>query len=57
MKLQWKDNWIGISACKHKHTYSDVSKSETYQDIEVTVGTYEFKGFIEGLKFWLESNK
>lgn len=56
MKLQWKDRWIGINACRHKHTHSDVSNSDTYQDIEVTVETPEFKSWFAGIKFCLENS-
>ena len=55
MKLQWKDNWIGISACKHIHTYSDVSLSTHYEDIESTVSTQLFKNWIETIKLFLEN--
>jgi len=55
MKLQWKDNWIGISACRHIHTHSNVSNSDNYQDIEITVKTPEFKTWIEGIKYALEN--
>jgi glycosyl transferase family 25 len=55
MKLQWKDNWIGISACKHIHTYSDVSLSNHYEDIESTVSSDTFKKWIEIIKPLLEN--
>ena len=54
MKLQIKDNWIGILACKHVHTFSNVSNTINYPIIDGFINTEHFKTWFSGVKHRLE---